>query len=110
MAVTIAQVNTDPQGSVANKAILGNLRLAAVDVTLDVSYPTGGYTILPPALGFPENVLLAWVEPKSVEAHSAVQFWYDTVTNKLQAFSTTAEIANAADLHLINVRIFALGY
>ncbi len=109
MAVTVAPIVISPEGSDPLVKI-GPFILTATDVTLDASYPTGGYAVTPQQLGLPNKALLAWVEPKAVEAHNVVNVWYDTPTSQLKAYTTAAEVANAVDLHTVVVRVYALGY
>ena len=89
---------------------LGNLNINIVDVTLDSSYPTGGTTVTPAAVGM-GNVVLAML-PLTPLNGNFVPFW-NTGTGKLQVFTLAAapavEVTNATNLSGTVVRFLVIG-
>lgn len=92
------------------KIVSGPPQFGLVDVTLDNSYPTGGYPITAAQLGF--NRILGVI----VMSHpSGYTFEYDAANNKLKAYrvNTTAaalsEVPNATSLTGINVHLLVVG-
>lgn len=111
MAVTIGT----PYGD--NEALITPWRARLQEITLDNSYPTGGYTIAPGDAGL-SNIIGAAV----IGVPSGVGYWFlwNSTTGKLQAFegSTGAasgdavefvEVANATDLSAVKVNLLFLG-
>jgi hypothetical protein len=92
--------------------IRGNQRSTLTDITLDNSYPTGGEAITPSDLG------LNYVETADAHIKSATgagvnvaSAFYDESTAKLLVYDETpAQVANAADLSTVVVRVRAYGY
>jgi hypothetical protein len=100
MAITIGKVNLDNRNHV-----LGNRRQVVVDVTLDNSYPTGGYALSLATLGVdgvPDYVIAS----ATTTGHLLV---YNYSTSKLMAFNGTTQIANTTDLSAVVVRLIAQG-
>ena len=105
MALTIALVKGS--GHVA-----GNKKIRVRDVTLDASYPTGGYTLLPSDFGLRklEHVQGATAVASGGGA-TARTVSYDYTNQKLQVYTTaSAEAANGSDQSAFTVRLRAQGY
>lgn len=100
MAITIAKVNTDDRNHV-----VGNRREVVRDVTLDNSYPTGGYALTPATLGV-DGALDYIVALPTTTGHV---FPYDYANKKLMAFSAGSQVSNATDLSAVVVRVVAQG-
>lgn len=100
MAISLAQVNV-PQ----RNHVVGNRREVVVDVTLDNSYPTGGYALTPATLG----VDLALDYIFALPTTTGHVFAYDYANKKLMAFSGGSQVANATDLSAVVVRVVAQG-
>lgn len=88
--------------------VSGGKKLRITRVTLDNSYPTGGYAITKPQLGFGASDTLDEVR---VNTPGGFNFEWDYAANKLKAYSAMGtELANAsAALNNLVVRITALG-
>jgi hypothetical protein len=100
MAITIGKVNLDSRNHV-----IGNRREICVDVTLDNSYPTGGYTLATSTLGV-DGVTDYVFAQATTTGHLPV---YNYATKKLMVFSGGTEIANATDLSAVVLRLIAQG-
>lgn len=100
MAITIGQVNLPNRNHV-----IGNRREVQCDVTLDSSYPTGGYTLTPATLGV-DGVTDYIIGFATTTGHT---FTYNYATSKLMAWNGTTQIANAVDLSAVVVRVIASG-
>jgi hypothetical protein len=102
LAISLAKVNTN-----AHAANGGDRVFVFGDVTLDNSYPTGGYAITPATLGLSAiDLFVATLSPVA----GAVNFTYNYSTGALQAFQNTgAETANATDTHTCTGRFVAIG-
>jgi hypothetical protein len=111
MSVTITDPSTmDPEG-IAGGRVFGDLRVTVKRVTLDTSYPTGGYTITPLQLGLPGGKCL-FADTASVNdgvASDVACFW-DPSTNLLKAYTAAGEVANATNLSTQVAQIMAYGY
>ena len=100
----------DTQGVAAGR-VFGDLRIVCKRVTLDSSYPTGGYTITPQQLGLPGGRCL-FADTASVNdgvASDTAAFW-DPATNQLKAYTTAGEVANTTNLSTQVCQIIAYGY
>lgn len=86
------------------------VRMTQTTVLCDASYPTGGYAVTAAQLGL-GTVAGAVATTGGVQAgaSTAVQWYYNTATNKLQAFTATGEVANAVVLTNQTVNILAFG-
>ncbi len=96
---------------IAGGRVFGDLRVACKRVTLDASYPTGGYTITPAQLGLPGGRCM-FADTASVNdgvASDVAAFW-DPSTNQLKAYTNAGEVANATNLATQVVQIMAYGY
>jgi hypothetical protein len=115
MAPAFAKVSSpgNPNTTVSNK------RLRVVDVTLDNSYPTGGYAITPAQLGFKVRIETVFdATAKNAAGTSAVPCRWDPANQKLQCYrydgasagkAFLEEVVNAVDLSTFTVRLTALG-
>lgn len=88
MALTIAPVTNPYQFH-----SVGNLRAVFADVTLDTSYPTGGYSLTPQALGFGNFIGLLIAAP-----NSGLLFEYLHATNLLKAWYPTGGASSPGSL------------
>lgn len=105
MALTIALVK-------GSSHVAGNKKIRVRDITLDSSYPTGGYSLLPSDFGLKKiehiqnNVAVA-----SGGGATARTVAYDYTNQKLQVYTTaSAEALNASDQSAFTVRLRAQGY
>lgn len=81
--MTIAVANTD---EVRTPQRVGTLRLAIKKITLDNSYPTGGWALTPTTLGL-RSVLFAWTEEKA-PGTTKYHYVYDVTAAKLQVYTS----------------------
>lgn len=100
MALTFAKVNLDNRNHV-----LGNRREVVLDVTLDNSYPTGGYALTPATLGVDGATDYVFAQATTT-GHLPV---YNYGTKKLMVFSGGTEVSNATDLSAVVLRLIAQG-
>jgi hypothetical protein len=100
VAIAIGKVNLDNRNHV-----IGNRREIVVDVTLDNSYPTGGYTLTPTTLGV-DGVTDYVFAQATTTGHLPV---YNYGTKKLMIFSAGTEVANTTDLSAVVLRLIAQG-
>lgn len=100
MAIAIGKVNLDSADHV-----VGNHREKIVDVTLDSSYPTGGYTLTQAQLGIDWKPYFILAVPTTT-GHDAV---YNYSTGKLMMFSGGTQVTNATDLSAVVLRVIAKG-
>ena len=87
--------------------VWGKHRVVGQSITLDNSYPTGGYSITARDLGWSE--ITGVIRLGGNAAGAAYHMVYDTVNSKLMAFSGGSEVANATDLSAAVVRVLFLG-
>jgi hypothetical protein len=111
MAVAIVDPTTMDTAGIANGRVFGDLRVTVKRVTLDASYPTGGYTITPQQLGLPGGRCL-FADTGNVDAGVAsdVSCWWDPATNQLKAYTAAGEVANATNLATQICQIVAYGF
>lgn len=106
MAVSFTRVSTNP-----TQEVVGDRVQACVDVTLDSSYTTGGYS-LAPLCGSSSSSIPApdFVDAQLLPITGAVLFLYNFATQKLQVFTNAgAEVANATNLSTVTGRLQVLG-
>lgn len=73
----------------------GGIRVTTTPVTLDNSYPTGGWPITARQLGFPTGSDIIWAAP--VIASTGHSLTLDITNMKIKAFSAMGtELANAS--------------
>lgn len=91
----------------------GELQIRVVDLTLDNSYPTGGWAVTPQQLGLGLNGVVWFVMLPEINGFT---FEWDYVNNKLKAFwgggagAANAQYTNAgAALNAVVIRILAFG-
>lgn len=105
MAVSFARVNTNP-----TQTVVGDRTQVCTDLTLDNSYPTGGYTLTGLTGSNGTIPTPDFVDAQLLPISGAVLFLYNYSTNKLQVYTNAgAEVANATDLHTVTGRIQVLG-
>jgi len=71
--------------SVVSRGAAGELFFRLVDVTLDGSYPTGGYPLVPKEIGFGTNGVTSHVDG-AMSKSGGWSVGYDHATGKLQVF------------------------
>lgn len=102
MAVSFTRVNTNP-----TECVVGDRLQLCTDITLDASYPTGGYVLSPAISGFTS---VDFVDPQLNPITGAVLFLFNYATQKLQVFTNVgAEVAATTDLHTVTGRVQILG-
>ena len=90
----------------------GNKRVRVRDITLDNSYPTGGYTINPSDAGLRTRIDTADCELAIAAAGGATSraVSYNYSTGKLQVYTTAStEAAAASDQSAFTVRVRFVG-
>lgn len=105
MALTIAKVTRADH-------VEGNKRVRIRDITLDSSYPTGGYTVNPSDVGLRVRIDTADCEMALQSAGGATcrTVSYNYSTGKLQVYTTgSAEAAAASDQSAYTVRARFVG-
>jgi hypothetical protein len=100
MAITVA------------KRVGSKLQEVVADITLDSSYPTGGYLLQPGDVGLSLSIELLASHPAGGYA-----FEYDQPTSKLKVYRIGAALSNplsevpaATNLSAVKVRVVAFGY
>lgn len=79
---------------------------AAYDVVFSSSYATGGEALTLATLGWAAaDVAFALAVVKVAGANGPVHVFYDIGTEKLLAYSATAQVANATDLSAVTARV-----
>lgn len=87
--------------------VVGDRRLVVATVTFDASYPTGGLSFPPSAVGLQSidaldgNVVAA--------AGSVIGTAYDKTNQKLKAITAAGEVAAATNLSALTVQLFIIG-
>ena len=108
MAVTVSQKKT---------ALLGTVTLRVVDVQLDSSYPTGGYSLPASALGL-RTLIAVFPDAVRVTAGAGAGHYdavFDDVNNKLMCYQpstntgSAGQVANATNLSTYSVRLVCFG-
>jgi hypothetical protein len=94
---------------VFNNEVVGNLRMVSTIVTLDSSYPTGGYAVTAAQLGL-QVVQHAITIPQLVVANGPGSARYAVSTGKLLCYIDSGEINNATSLTGGSVQVTAFGY
>lgn len=90
--------------------VMGDERVTITNVTLDASYPTGGYPLTPAQLGGLGTVRYAISSGVVVVATGPSETYYNIAAGKLQCFSAAGEIANATSLAGAVCQVVAYGY
>lgn len=106
MAVSFTRVNTNP-----TQEVVGDRVQACVDITLDSSYPTGGYTLAPLCGTAASSIPTPdFVDAQLLPISGAVLFLYNFATQKLQVFTNAGvEVAGAVNLSTVVGRVQVLG-
>lgn len=101
--------------SIVDRGAAGDLAFRVVDVTLDASYPAGGYALTPRDLGFGANGVIFGVFGSGSKTAGWMVGW-DYTNNKLQVFDGSGaanvamhEVAAATVLTGVVVRLLAFG-
>jgi hypothetical protein len=95
--------------------VFGRKRVKAMEVTLDASYPAGGYLIAPGDVGMKFVYGIAVIGGNT--ASGAYTYTFVAAAGKgniggnmaLRVFSGGTEVANATDLHTVTLRILPIG-
>jgi hypothetical protein len=102
--------------AVIKRGAAGDLFFRVVDVTLDGSYPTGGYPLAAKDLGFGTNGQIFMVDPGTFSKTGGWMTGWDYTNNKLQVFDSSGaasavahEVAAATVLTGVVVRLLAFG-
>lgn len=97
---------------------IGARYMTTTPITVDTSYPTGGWPLTPAQLGLPLGLVdSAYADQAGVTAQGAADIYYDKQNQKLMAFNggtaTTlaSEITNGTNLSagLTNLQLVAVG-
>jgi len=101
---------------IVNRGAAGDLFTRIVDITLDSSYPAGGYALTPQQLGFGANGTVWFLDANTVSKTGGWLVGYDYTNNKLQVFdgsgaasSAMHEIGAGTSLAGVVVRVLAFG-
>lgn len=87
-----------------------NFKVGVVDVTLDSSYPTGGYLLSPADFGFSSEI-----EVMLTQSASGYDYEFDYNASKLKAYRVNVtgaqlgEVPAATNLSAVTVRCIAFG-
>lgn len=85
-------------------------RCTITKVLCDASYPTGGYALTAAQLGLSTvGAAICTAGGVQAAASTAIQWVYNVVTSKLQAFTATGEVAGAVVLTNQTVQVVAFG-
>jgi ABC-type uncharacterized transport system permease subunit len=102
--------------AIIDRGAAGDLFFRVVDVTLDGSYPAGGYPLAAKDLGFGTNGLVYMVDPGTVSKTGGWLAGFDSTNSKLQVFDASSavnvalhEVAAATVLTGVVVRLLAFG-
>lgn len=108
MAISASRVTT---GGVPYR-IVGNRKETVTDVTFDNSYPTGGEAVTAANLGLSNLDEVTDIQVKAVGGTvNVANVFFDEVNSKLIVYDETpAEVADAATLATLVVRVRARGY
>jgi hypothetical protein len=83
--------------AIVNRGAAGDLFSRIVDVTLDGSYPAGGYALTPQQLGFGLNGQILFVDAGTVSKTGGWLVGWDYTNGKLQVFDGSG--AASAAMH-----------
>jgi hypothetical protein len=86
--------------TIIDRGAAGDLFLRVVDVTLDSSYPAGGYAISPQNMGFGLNGRLIAIDPGTMSKTGGWLVGWDHTNAKLQIFDSSGA-ANAVSHEVI---------
>lgn len=102
--------------AIVDRGAAGDLFFRVVDVTLDNSYPAGGYPLTPAQLGLGANGVVFMVDPGTVSKTGGWLVGYDYTNAKLQVFDGSGvasvamhEVAAATNLTGVVVRMLVFG-
>lgn len=95
----------------------GDMFFRIVDVTLDNSYPAGGYALAPAALGLGASGTVFMVDAATVSKTGGWLCGWDYTNSKLQVFDGSGaaslamhEIGAGTSLAGVVVRLFVMGF
>lgn len=102
--------------NIVDRGAAGDLMFRIVDVTLDNSYPAGGYPLTPQQLGLGLNGTIFEVDPGTVSKTGGWLIGWDYTNNKLQVFDGSGlvnvamhEVAAATNLAAVVARLLVMG-
>lgn len=87
-----------------NPGVAGNKRRNTLDITFDSSYPTGGESLTPAALG------LVSVDIVLATGTGGYVFKYDKANQKLLAYTGGSQVSDTTDLSSVTTRVEAVGF
>ena len=104
MALTIAKVTGADH-------VEGNKRVKVRTITLDSSYPTGGYSLVPADVGLRRiETVQGSLAPATSGGATAREVSYDFTNQKLQVYTTgSAEAASTSDQSAFSIRVRFVG-
>ena len=114
-------ISTSSSGAEFPKGVPGNLQYRIVEVTFDSSYATGGESLTADDIGLDkiEFVSIGNVEDASGTdvaffalydySNSKIKVYNGDASNTSTDLTSTIEVANAADLSNVSVRIMVYG-
>jgi len=102
--------------TIVKRGSAGDLFFRIVDVTLDASYPAGGYPLAAKDFGFGTNGAIFMIDPGTMSKTGGWLCAWDYTNSKLQVFDSSGaasavshEIAAATSLTGVVVRCLAFG-
>jgi hypothetical protein len=102
--------------NIVDRGAAGDLFFRIVDITLDNSYPAGGYPLTPQQLGFGANGQIIMGDSATVSRTGGWLVGWDSVNQKLQVFDGSGaanavmhEIAAATSLVGVIARMIVFG-
>lgn len=100
---------------IVDRGAAGDLFFRVCDITLDASYPAGGYVITPQQMGFGANGQIVNMDADCSKTGGWTVAW-DYINGKLQVFDGSGaanaamhEVAAATPLTAVVVRLMAWG-
>ena len=93
--------------SIVEKFVVGSRLGVVADITFDSSYTTGGEDLTPQKLGFRNSLSFFSGGVARNETTASLDVRHNRTSNKIQAFTSNAEVASTTDLSEYVVRVFA---
>lgn len=100
--------------NIVERGAFGQMFIRIVDITMDNSYPSGGWALSPASMGFGTNGTILAVVPFN-DISGRFPFW-DRTNNKLMirdasgaANAASPEITTVAQMNSIVLRVLAYG-
>jgi hypothetical protein len=86
--------------NIVDRGAAGDLFFRVVDVTLDASYPAGGYPLAAKDFGFGANGVIFMIDPGTYSKTGGWSIGWDYTNSKLQVFDASGA-ANAVNHEVI---------